>query len=76
MPRLSWNSSKRRRPRFVVAYAALSIPAILAGIVVTHIGFTSTLEIFGSVVAAIALVVAFEAWRTRPSAVSGQEAMG
>jgi len=27
----------------------------------------STFEIFGSVVAAIALVVAFEAWRTRPT---------
>jgi len=52
---------------YVVAYAALSIPAILAGIVVTHTGLTSTFEIFGSVVAAIALVVAFEAWRTRPA---------
>ena len=53
---------------YIVAYASLSIPAILAGVVVTHIGLTSTFEIFGSVVAAIALVVALEAWRTRPAA--------
>ena len=52
---------------YVVAYAALSIPAVLAGIVVTHIGLDTTFEIFGSVVAGIALIVAFEAWRTRPT---------
>jgi MFS family permease len=52
---------------YVVAYASLSIPAVLAGIVVTHIGVNTTFESFGSVVAAIALVVAFEAWRTRPT---------
>jgi MFS family permease len=54
---------------YIVAYASLSIPAILAGVVVTHIGVTTTFEIFGSVVAAIALVLAFEAWRTRPTVV-------
>jgi MFS family permease len=52
---------------FVVAYGSLSVPAVLAGIVVTHLGLESTFEIFGSVVAAVALVVAFEAWRTRPA---------
>jgi MFS family permease len=51
---------------YVVAYASLSVPAILAGILVTPLGLQSTFEIFGSVVAAIALVLAFEAWRTRP----------
>src|SRR5262245_23590115 len=51
---------------YVVAYAALSIPAVVAGLVVSHIGVDETFETFGSVVAAIALVVAFEAWRTRP----------
>jgi hypothetical protein len=51
---------------YVVAYGSLSVPAVLAGIVVTHISLLSTFEIFGSVVAGIALVVAFEAWRTRP----------
>jgi len=53
---------------FVVAYASLSIPAILAGVVVSYIPLESTFEIFGSVVAVLALVVAFEAWRTRPDA--------
>jgi MFS family permease len=51
---------------YVAAYASLSVPAILAGIVVSHISLQSTFEIFGSIVAAIGLVVAFEAWRTRP----------
>jgi hypothetical protein len=40
---------------------------VLAGIVVTHLGLESTFETFGSVVSAIALIVAFEAWRTRPA---------
>jgi hypothetical protein len=39
---------------------------VLAGVVVTDLGLQSTFEIFGSVVAALALAVAFEAWRTRP----------
>jgi len=51
---------------FVVAYASLSVPAILAGAVVGDLGLARTFEIFGSVVIAIALVVAAEAWRTRP----------
>jgi len=52
---------------YIVAYASLSVPAVLAGVVVTRLGLQSTFEIFGSVVAGIALVVAFEAWRTRPA---------
>ncbi len=52
---------------YVTAYASLSVPAVLAGVVVTHISLQSTFEIFGSVVAAIALLVASEAWRTRPN---------
>jgi MFS family permease len=51
---------------YVVAYGSLSVPAVLAGVVVTQISLQSTFEIFGSVVAAIGLVVAFEAWRQRP----------
>ena len=51
---------------YVVAYASLSVPAVLAGILVTPLGLQTTFEIFGSVVAAIALVLALEAWRTRP----------
>jgi MFS family permease len=53
---------------YVVAYAALSVPAILAGVLVTPLGLQPTFEIFGSVIAAIALLVAVLAWRTRPAA--------
>jgi MFS family permease len=51
---------------YVVAYASLSVPAIAAGVLVTPLGLRPTFEIFGSIIAALALVVAFEAWRTRP----------
>jgi predicted MFS family arabinose efflux permease len=51
---------------YVVAYGALSVPAILAGVLVTPLGLDVTFELFGAAVAALALVVAFEAWRTRP----------
>ena len=51
---------------YIVAYASLSVPAVIAGIVVTHLGLQETFEIFGSIVAGIALVMALEAWRTRP----------
>jgi MFS family permease len=53
---------------YVAAYGSLSVPAVLAGVVVTYVSLQSTFEIFGSVVAGIALVVAFEAWRSRPDA--------
>jgi MFS family permease len=55
---------------YIVAYSALSVPAILAGVLVTPLGLESTFEIFGSLVAVLALVVAFEAWRTRPRVVA------
>jgi len=51
---------------FVVAYAALSIPAVLAGFAVRPVGLEPTFEILGSAVAMLALVVAALAWRTRP----------
>jgi MFS family permease len=51
---------------YVVAYLAISIPAIIAGILVTPLGLVTTFEIFGSIIAAIALVVAVEACRQRP----------
>jgi predicted MFS family arabinose efflux permease len=51
---------------FLVAYAALSIPAVLAGLAVTPLGLATTFEVFGAAVAALALLVAFQAWRTRP----------
>jgi predicted MFS family arabinose efflux permease len=51
---------------YIVAYGAISLPAVLAGVAVTPLGLQSTFEIFGSVVAALALVVALEAYRQRP----------
>jgi MFS family permease len=53
---------------YVVAYASLSLPAILAGVLDTPLGLRTTFEIFGSVIAGIALLVAVLAWRTRPLA--------
>jgi MFS family permease len=63
---------------FVVAYASLSLPAVLAGVAVTHLGLDTTFETFGGIVAAIALVVAALAWRTRPARVEFEtrEAVG
>ena len=58
---------------YIVAYASLSVPAVLAGLVVTHLGLSATFETFGSVVAGLALVVAAEAWRTRPVRVEVRE---
>jgi MFS family permease len=52
---------------YAVAYTSLSVPAVIAGIVVTHLGLETTFEVFGSVVAGIALIMAVEAWRTRPA---------
>ncbi len=51
---------------YIVAYGAISLPAVLAGIAVNPLGLEPTFEIFGSVVAALALVVALEAYRQRP----------
>lgn len=56
---------------YIVAYTSLSVPAVLAGIVVSHLGLQSTFEVFGSIVAGIALIVAFEAFRTRPATRNG-----
>jgi MFS family permease len=53
---------------YVVAYLAISVPAVIAGVLVPPLWLESTYEIFGSVVAALALAVAFEAYRTRPAA--------
>ncbi len=52
---------------YVVAYASLSLPAVAAGFLVTTMGLQSTFEVFGTLAAAVAVVVAFEAWRTRPA---------
>ncbi len=49
------------------ALAVYALYQVARGLVVTHIALPTTFEIFGSAVAAIALTVAFEAWRTRPT---------
>jgi MFS family permease len=54
---------------YIVAYGAISLPAVLAGIAVTPLGLQQTFEIFGSIVAALALVVAVEATRHRPKTI-------
>jgi predicted MFS family arabinose efflux permease len=51
---------------YIAAYAALSLPAIAGGVVVGSLGLRSTFELFGITVAALALVVALIASRTRP----------
>jgi MFS family permease len=53
---------------FVAAYAALSLPAVLAGFAAGPLGLEPTFELLGSLVATLALVVAVQAWRTRPRA--------
>ena len=52
---------------YIAAYASLSVPAVLAGVVVPHLGLQPTFEVFGSIVAGIALIVAEEAFRVRVS---------
>jgi len=52
---------------YVVAYLSISLPTVLAGVLVTPLGLEATFEIFGSVLAGVALILAFEAWRTRPT---------
>jgi MFS family permease len=53
---------------YVVAYASISLPAILAGVLDTPLGLRATFEIFGSAIAGVALLVAVLAWRSRPRA--------
>jgi MFS family permease len=53
---------------YLVAYSSLSIPAVIAGVVVEPLGIQSTFEIFGSAIILIALLVTAEAWRQRPRA--------
>uniref|UniRef100_UPI002A74BB67 MFS transporter n=1 Tax=Patulibacter defluvii TaxID=3095358 RepID=UPI002A74BB67 len=51
---------------YVVAYASLSLPALAAGLVVDRLGLEPTFRVFGALVVVVALVVAVEAWRSRP----------
>lgn len=50
---------------YVVAYTSLAIPAIVAGVVVTHISIDGTFRIFGSLVVVLAAIVSVMAARVR-----------
>ena len=54
---------------YVVAYASLSIPAVIAGLLVSDLGLEQTFQIFAAIVAGVALGAAVVAWATRPKAV-------
>jgi hypothetical protein len=56
---------------YLVGYTSLSVPAVVAGLVVIHLGLETTFEIFGGIVAGVALVMAVEAWRMRPGGGAG-----
>lgn len=51
---------------YLVAYASLSVPALLAGLVVGRVGLLATFEGFGIIVIGLALASAVLAWRARP----------
>ena len=51
---------------YTVAYLALSLPAVLAGLVVGGLGLALTFEVFGAFVVLSASVTATIAWRARP----------
>ncbi|MBS1883624.1 MAG: MFS transporter [Actinobacteria bacterium] len=53
---------------YLVAYGSLSVPAVIAGLVVEPLGVQETFEIFGSAIILVALMVTAEAWRQRPKA--------
>jgi MFS family permease len=53
---------------YVVAYGSLSVPAVIAGVLVEPLGVEETFEIFGSAIILVALAVTREAWRQRPAA--------
>ncbi len=42
---------------YIVAYLSLSVPAVLAGLIVTRLGLTQTFRLFGLIVIGLALIV-------------------
>jgi MFS family permease len=52
---------------YIVAYASISVPAVLAGLVVGSLGLQTTFEAVGVIVIAITVVTAVVAWRMRPA---------
>lgn len=60
---------------YMVAYLSLSVPAVLGGLLVGTLGLAPTFEVFGAIVALLAVVTAIVAWRTRPAAPAGIASM-
>lgn len=52
---------------YTVAYVSLSVPAVLAGLVVGRLGLEATFVVFGVVVALLAVPTGVLAWRLRPT---------
>lgn len=52
---------------YIVAYLSLSVPAVVAGLVVGRLGLIPTFRLFGFCVIALALVVALAAWQMQRS---------
>ena len=53
---------------YVVSYLAFSIPALIAGVLITHIGLRTTSIGYGIVVAVVAAIAALYDARARVSA--------
>jgi predicted MFS family arabinose efflux permease len=53
---------------YIVAYLSLSVPAVIAGVILPHEGLSTTFELFAAITGGVALVMSVEAYRTRPTA--------
>jgi MFS family permease len=51
---------------YLVSYGALSVPAVVSGLVVGSLGLRTTFEVFGAIAAVLALVTALYATHARP----------
>ena len=49
----------------IVAYLAFSVPALIAGVAVTHYGLRDTTYVYGIVVMTLAAMTAVAVWRCR-----------
>src|ERR1700694_5941604 len=52
---------------FIVVYLAFSLPALLAGVAVTHYGLRDTIYVYGIAVMALAALTALAVWCRRAS---------
>jgi MFS family permease len=61
---------------YVACYSSLAVPAIAAGLVVSHLGLEPTFRIFTGAVAVLALGVAVAAWRRARAPLAVSRAAG